>query len=163
MRKPHIEVVVVERDGQYDVGNGKIERIGDRQSNRVSWKVHNDTAAPIHVQIHNFAKNNFAPGPNPVDEEDFTDGKYDSHAKGDNPIGKGKRRIVKGRLTGDPDLYTYEFYVSSAQTGAGNAVDPELQIDGRPLFAPAPLVATLGLVAGFALAYWWFIRESPRR
>ncbi len=153
MRKPGIEIVGVTNSGQYEAGNGKIERIGDKRGKRVSWTIRNETPTPIHVKIHNFP-----PDTCPVDKIDFVGCEYDSEANRHQPIPAGGTRTIKGLLARNRSgVFTYEFYVRNHTTGAGNSVDPELQIDDlNTLDQLKPALVTLGLIGAIAYVYRWF-------
>jgi hypothetical protein len=149
-----ITIVVVTEGGRYEAGNGKIQLIGDQKGKWVSWRVVNQTPTPIHVKIHKFS-----PSPCPVEKGHFNNCAYDSKAAGDPPIpaAGGTRdnfRTIKGKLTQHTGLYTYEFFVRNHTTGAGNAVDPELQIDDFGLVDQLkPVLITVGLIGALAYLY----------
>ena len=153
MSKPDINIVVVTKNGQYEEANGKIERIGDKKGRQVTWTVRNQTVTPIHVKIHNFPQ-----GTCPVEKHDFVDCVYDSAANGGQPIPSGTTRTIKGKLAKNYcGLFTYDFYVLNHTTGAGNNVDPELQIDDlNTLDQLKPVLVTLGLLGAMAYVYRWF-------
>jgi hypothetical protein len=108
------------------------------------------------VKIHKFS-----PSPCPVEKGDFSGCAYDSQANGGPPIpaaGGSNTRTIEGKLTKDRSgLYTYEFFVLNHTTGAGNAVDPELQIDDvNMIHLLKPVLATVGLLGAMAYVYRWF-------
>ena len=132
---PQQEVVVfVGYDGvngkyiQVD-GNGApandVDRIGGKAPLAVRWVIRNRTGHVVRVRLRNFDRG--ANGLCPVDCGDVIGCDYLSAA-----LDHLQEVAVQSALVAAAGVnrsYSYELFVENATTEAGNAIDPELQID----------------------------------
>ena len=146
-RKNNIIVTLKKTASGYDATSSTIDIIGEKVGKPISWKINNPTIDEVDVAVRNFTP----PSPCPVAGPDFPScGASARIRSGDSATFKAK--ISAGAAPGTN--YKYELYVANAQTGVGNAIDPELQIDGKRGAARLALIVGAIAVALALLAYF---------
>ena len=145
-RKNNIIVTLKKTASGYDATSSTVDIIGEKVGKPISWRIHNPTIDEVDVTVRNFT-----PGVCPVDGADFLSCAATARVRsGDSATFRAK--IAAAAVPGS--VYQYQLYVANAQTGVGNAIDPELQIDGKRGAAFTALVVGAIAVAVALLAYF---------
>lgn len=148
--KSQVPVIIQLQGDTYITPGNAVDRIGHRKGKGVTWVFRNQTQHPLRVTIQNF-KMGGTTTTCPVDSVHFSA----CTANVDLPPAPGTK-TVNARLVGEAGAYTYELFVRNRDTGIGNAIDPELQIDNVRfadyLTNPAFIAAVVAVLAALA---WW--------
>lgn len=143
-KKNKIKVIVTLVDGRYEAEGRWVDRIGDKRKKRIKWEFKNRTGAPLAIAIGQFSPSN----PCPVTGGDFSAcqaAKKDVTGRGDIEF---EAVLNEQAAVGS---YTYEIHASNPDTGTGNTIDPELQIDGHSFRVKGLVIGGLIVAAAIAL------------
>jgi hypothetical protein len=143
-RKNNIIVTLKKTASGYDATTSTIDIIGEKVGKPISWKINNPTIDEVDVAVRNFSP----ASPCPVVGPDFPSCAATARIRSGNSA-TFKAKISAAAVPGTN--YKYELYVANAQTGVGNAIDPELQIDGKRGATYFAVVVGVIAVAAFVL------------
>lgn len=145
-RNNHIVVNLGHNGSAYEAVGRNVALIGEKRGNHIRWEFKNTLPETLEVTVRNFSGTSC-----PVDL---------AGCAATVQIGPGGRGHIRAKLkpTASPGRYTYAIHVHNPQTGLGNDIDPELQIDDMHFFhhlIKSPIMIG-GVLAVLAALAWWF-------
>lgn len=145
-RKPTIVVTLGKNGNTYEAVGRNVDLIGEKRGNHIRWEFKNTLPETLEVTVRNFSGTSC-----PVDL---------AGCAATVQVGPLGRRHIRAKLrsTASPGRYTYAVHVHNPQTGLGNDIDPELQIDDMHGFhdlLKSPIMIG-GMLAVLAALAWWF-------